>query len=132
VIPERRPEVAAEPRDGFSGGDSSARVHPPMVDTEAEPDYYAVLGVASETSDEQIRQAFRRLGKLWHPDHYMHAPAEMRDRAERRMRAILRAYEAIGTPAARAAYALRRRQVRLQSASLRGHSHRVTARYADR
>src|SRR5262249_37642797 len=84
----------------------------PAPDTE--PDYYAVLGVAPGASEEEIRRAFRRLVKLWHPDHYMHAPAAMRDRAERRMRAILRAYEGIGTPAARAAYMLRRRQARRQ------------------
>src|SRR5262245_21688446 len=100
----------------------------PAPDTE--PDYYAVLGVAPGASEEEIRRAFRRLVKLWHPDHYMHAPDAMRNRAERRMRAILRAYEAIGTPTARAAYSLRRRQVRRQTSSA-GHRSQVVVSYPD-
>src|SRR5690348_17955317 len=60
-----------------------------------EPDYYAVLGLTPAASADDIRQAFRRLAKLWHPDHYATAPEELRERAERRMRALTRAYEAL-------------------------------------
>ncbi len=73
-----------------------------------EPDFYAVLGVGASASDDEIRQAFRRLAKLWHPDHYVSAPEPLRERSERRMRSLLRAYNAIATPEARAAYDLRR------------------------
>lgn len=63
-----------------------------------EPDYYAVLGLTPAASADDIRQAFRRLAKLWHPDHYATAPEELRERAERRMRALTRAYEALSDP----------------------------------
>jgi predicted Zn-dependent protease with MMP-like domain len=78
------------------------------IDSGGEPDYYAVLGVAPTASDDEIRQAFRRLAKLWHPDHYVNAPERLRERSERRMRSVLRAYDALSTPDARQSYDLRR------------------------
>lgn len=86
----------------------------PGTDTEVEPqptrepDYYAVLSVAPGASEAEIRAAFRRLAKIWHPDRHGADSPEMRARAERRMRAVLRAYAVLGRPAARAAYDLRR------------------------
>lgn len=80
------------------------------ADLGAEADFYAVLGVTSNASDDEIRRAFRRLAKLWHPDHYVSAPDRLRERAERRMRSIIRAYDALSTPADRASYDLRRAQ----------------------
>ncbi|MEO7002949.1 MAG: J domain-containing protein, partial [Ktedonobacterales bacterium] len=46
-----------------------------------EPEYYAVLGIAPAASEVELRHAYRRLAKLWHPDRYTAAPAELRARA---------------------------------------------------
>jgi predicted Zn-dependent protease with MMP-like domain len=69
-----------------------------------EPDYYAILGVAPGASHETIHQEYRRLAKLWHPDRYTYAPAELRERAERRMRTISRAWTEVGDPIRRRVY----------------------------
>ncbi|MGZ3602688.1 MAG: metallopeptidase family protein [Ktedonobacterales bacterium] len=69
-----------------------------------EPDYYAILGLTTAASDEDIRQAYRSLAKRWHPDHYAMAPEEVGRQAERRMRAINRAHDVLGDPALRRDY----------------------------
>jgi predicted Zn-dependent protease with MMP-like domain len=68
------------------------------------PDYYAALGLPPDADDEAIHRAYRRLAKLWHPDRYALAPAELRARAERRMSAINRAYAVLGDSLARYVY----------------------------
>ena len=73
-----------------------------------EADYYAVLGVAPDADRATIRQEYRRLAKLWHPDRYTYSPPELRERAERRMRAISRAWAELGDPIRRHAYDQRR------------------------
>ncbi|HEY7983084.1 MAG TPA: DnaJ domain-containing protein [Ktedonobacterales bacterium] len=66
-----------------------------------EPDYYAVLEVAPDADDDEIRQAFRRLARLYHPD-----VAGTGDLA--RMQRLNVAYQALSDPARRAAYDLTR------------------------
>ncbi len=41
------------------------KIYPPTL-----PDYYAILGVAPDASDAEIKQAFRALVKRYHPDLY--------------------------------------------------------------
>ena len=72
--------------------------------TGQEGDYYAILGISARARHEEIHQAYRRLAKLWHPDRYTYAPPDLRDRAERRMRAISRAWTELGDPIRRRAY----------------------------
>ena len=31
-------------------------------------DYYAILGISREASEEEIRKSYRRLALEWHPD----------------------------------------------------------------
>ncbi|HEX5441414.1 MAG TPA: J domain-containing protein, partial [Ktedonobacterales bacterium] len=77
---------------------------------DGEADYYAILGVAPDASHETIHQEYRRLAKLWHPDRYTYAPDELRERAERRMRTISRAWHEVGDPIRRHAYDRRRHE----------------------
>ena len=93
-MPERT--FDGERGDSFAGSQSRA--------AGGEPDYYAVLGLRPGASDDEVRRAFHRLAKLWHPDRYMAAPAPLRERAERRMRALIAAHEALGDPVRRHVY----------------------------
>lgn len=70
----------------------------------ASADYYAVLGIRRDASHDDVRHAYHRLAKLWHPDRYMDAPPALRERAERRTRALNAAYAVLSDPAKRAAY----------------------------
>ncbi len=76
--------------------------------TPGEPDYYAALGLTPAASAADVRHAYHRLAKLWHPDRFMHAPEALRERAGRRMRTLTAAYAVLGNAEARHAYDARR------------------------
>ncbi|MEX2420108.1 MAG: DnaJ C-terminal domain-containing protein [Acidimicrobiia bacterium] len=62
-------------------------------------DYYQVLGVERDASQEEIKKAFRQLARETHPD------ANNGDRGtEERFRVIAEAYEVLSDPQRRAAY----------------------------
>jgi curved DNA-binding protein len=61
-------------------------------------DFYEVLGVGRDASQEDIRKAYRRLARAHHPDVSRQADAE------ERFKDISEAYEALGDPEKRAAY----------------------------
>jgi molecular chaperone DnaJ len=62
-------------------------------------DYYEVLGVDREATQEEIKKAFRRLARESHPDANPDDPS-----AEHRFREIAQAYEVLGDAEKRAAY----------------------------
>jgi curved DNA-binding protein len=62
-------------------------------------DYYEVLGVARGASDEDIKKAFRKLARQYHPD-----VAKNKRDAEDRFKEINEAYEVLGDPAKRKKY----------------------------
>jgi curved DNA-binding protein len=61
-------------------------------------DYYETLGVARDASDEQIRRAYRKLAREYHPDVNEQAGAEDR------FKEISEAYEVLRDPDRRARY----------------------------
>ena len=61
-------------------------------------DYYEVLGIARTASDDEIKKAFRRLAKQYHPD------ANKEQGAEARFIEINEAYEVLSDTQKRAAY----------------------------
>jgi molecular chaperone DnaJ len=61
-------------------------------------DYYEVLGIAREATDEEIKKAFRKLAFKHHPDH------NHDDGADERFKEINEAYEVLSDADKRAAY----------------------------
>ncbi len=57
-------------------------------------DPYIVLGVSRDATDEEIKSAYRRLARKYHPDHYATDPEGARE-AEEKMKEINEAYDAI-------------------------------------
>lgn len=70
-------------------------------------DYYGLLGVSAEATEEQIRRAYRRLAKAFHPD--LNAGSRV---AQARMARINRAKEILLDPDVRAEYDYARRHRR--------------------
>ncbi len=61
-------------------------------------DYYAVLGVDKPASDEEIKKAYRKLARKYHPD------VSKEPDAERKMQAVNEAHAVLSDPEKRAAY----------------------------
>ncbi|NOS72153.1 MAG: J domain-containing protein, partial [Verrucomicrobia bacterium] len=62
-------------------------------------DYYASLGVSRSASDADIKKAFRKLAREFHPD-----VARDKKKAEEKFKEINEAYEVLGDPAKRKRY----------------------------
>lgn len=58
--------------------------------------YYSILGVLPTATLEEIRSAYRKRAKQYHPDHFGHDSAPFRNLQE--------AYDVLGDPANRASY----------------------------
>ena len=68
------------------------QVHP-LPDLHMSEDPYAVLGVARDSTDAEIKRAYRRLARQHHPDRNPDDAA-----AEERFKSIQSAYDNIGPP----------------------------------
>ena len=59
-------------------------------------DYYKVLELSRDASDKEIKKAYRRMTKVYHPDKV--SSPEARPAAEKKMAAINEAYEVLSDP----------------------------------
>jgi DnaJ family protein C protein 11 len=62
-------------------------------DNELSLDYYGVLNVSRNASDDEIRSAYKRLSMIFHPD--KHRDPTDKQRAEQKFTLIHRAYETL-------------------------------------
>ncbi len=63
-------------------------------------DYYAVLGISKGAAEKDIKSAYRKLARKWHPD----ANPENTKAAEEKFKEISEAYEVLGDPEKRKKY----------------------------
>ena len=63
-------------------------------------DYYEVLGVSKTATDEELKKAYRKLAKQYHPD----ANPDNKEEAERKFKEINEAYENLSDPQKRKMY----------------------------
>ena len=61
-------------------------------------DYYEMLGVSRDADKEEIKRAYRRLARKYHPD------VNKEEGAEERFKEINRAYEVLSEPEMRSRY----------------------------
>ena len=81
-------------------------------------DYYKLLGVAASANSAEIKQAYRRLARLYHPD----LNAETRDEQIKRLN---EAYEILSNARKRASYDNLLRQARLRVEETRAERERL-------
>jgi len=63
-------------------------------------DYYAILGVTKNAPEKDVKSAYRKLARKWHPDANPKNPKE----AEEKFKEISEAYEVLGDPEKRKKY----------------------------
>lgn len=68
-------------------------------------DYYKILGVTEQADEDQIKQAYRKLAKKYHPDLNPDNPE-----AEARFKDIVEAYETLGDAAKKKEYDMKRKK----------------------
>ena len=64
-------------------------------------DYYQTLGVSRSADADEIKRAYRKLAKEWHPDRH---PESERDEVETKFKAIAEAHEVLSDPEKRKRY----------------------------
>ena len=62
--------------------------------------YYGVLGLKPDASEQEVKNAYRDLAKVWHPDRFAHDP-RLQQKAQDKLKEINEAYEEINSPASR-------------------------------
>lgn len=69
-----------------------------------EKNYYDILGVSKDASQEEIKKAFKKLSIKWHPDKHINDSAEDQKRAEEMFKEINEAYDTLGDEQKRQEY----------------------------
>lgn len=70
----------------------------------AEKDYYSILEITKQANADDIKSAYRRLAKKYHPDVFATASESKKKEAEEKFKEIKHAYEVLSDPQKKAAY----------------------------
>lgn len=67
-------------------------------------DYYEILGVNKNATDEEIKKAYRKLAAKWHPDRWVNASEQEKKTAEEKIKEINEANSVLSDPEKRKNY----------------------------
>ncbi len=67
-------------------------------------DYYEILGINKNATDDELKKAYKKLVIKWHPDGFVNASEDKRKEAEEKMKDINEAYDVLKDPKKRAQY----------------------------
>ena len=81
------PLTRREPSERRSGASKALRPHM----AEQKRDFYEVLGITKGASDDEIKRAYKKMARKYHPDNY--ANTNLADVAEEKMKEIIEVNE---------------------------------------
>lgn len=67
-------------------------------------DYYGILGLTKEATEEDIKKSYRKLAMQYHPDRWANGTEEEKKNAESKFKEIAEAYEILSDPQKRQQY----------------------------
>ncbi len=70
----------------------------------ANKDFYQILGVQRNATEDDIKKAYRKLALEWHPDRWVNKSEDERKMAEDKFKEMTEAYETLSDPAKRSQY----------------------------
>ena len=60
--------------------------------------YYEILGISKGASEEDIKKAYRKLAREWHPDRHSQGDEEMKAKADKKFKEINEAMHILSDP----------------------------------
>ena len=85
--------------EGFDGTGIGSAPH-----RESGRNFYAVLGLGRDASDDDIKKMYRKAAVKWHPDKWSNKPEAEKKEAEEKFKAAAEAYEVLSDQSKKALY----------------------------